>query len=163
MNRFGAPDLIVAARSALLDVLNAPEVDGIATNEKVVANLEESLPLVRQLLRRHVLERRHLRDEDGDHDWFDGLVHGHPDWPPIWQFEGQRLASAVVHGEVVLLVFRTRRGREKLEQVVRIDEEDGRITRLRDYGFCPDTTAALGRALDLPFRRGPYRYPTEGK
>jgi hypothetical protein len=99
-------------------------------------------------------------DEDGDHDWFEGLVARHLDWPPIWQFEAQRLASAVVCGEAVLLVFRTRRGREKLEQVVRIDEENGRIARLRDYGFCPDTTAALGRMLDLPVRRGPYRYPS---
>lgn len=99
--------------------------------------------------------------EDGpEHDWFSGLIDGHPEWPAEWRYEAQRLEHDVVLGERVLLVFRTRRSREKLEQVVRLEEQDGRIVQLRDYGFCPDTTRAVGRRLDLPVRAGPYRYPT---
>jgi len=94
------------------------------------------------------------------HDWFSGLVHGHPEWPAAWQFQRQRLERGTLLGEAVLLVFRTRRDREKLEQVVRLEVEDGRITRLRDYAFCPETIRSAGRLLGLPVRTGPYRYPT---
>lgn len=40
----------------------------------------------------------------------------------------------------------TRKGREALEVVFRIEEDDGRIARLRAYGFCPETIRAVGEA-----------------
>jgi hypothetical protein len=53
-----------------------------------------------------------------------------------------------------------RRGREALEQVLRFDERDGRIARLRGYAFCPETIREVGAALGLRVRTGLYRHPT---
>jgi hypothetical protein len=104
---------------------------------------------------------QHGRDAHGGKTgWLRGALDGHPEWPPAWQYEAQRLAAARYEDETVVLFFRTRRGREKLEQVLRLEEEDGRIARLRDYGFCPEVVRAVGEALRLPVRTGVYRYPT---
>jgi RNA polymerase sigma-70 factor, ECF subfamily len=92
--------------------------------------------------------------------WFDGALGGHPEWPPVWRYEAQRAARASFRGEPLLLFFRTRRGREKLEMVARLEEEDGKVARLRAYGFCPEVVREVGETLGLPVRTGFYRYPT---
>jgi RNA polymerase sigma-70 factor (ECF subfamily) len=92
--------------------------------------------------------------------WFTKAVHGHPEWPAAFQPEAVRIERAVFEGEPLVLGFATRRGREKLEQVLRIEERDGRIARLRGYAFCPETMREVGAALGLPVRTGLYRYPT---
>ena len=71
-----------------------------------------------------------------------------------------RASIAEVEGEPVVLVFRTRGGSEALELVLRLAEEDGRVSRILCYGFTPETVRAVGEALDLPVRTGLYRYPT---
>ncbi len=63
-------------------------------------------------------------------------------------------------GEPVLSGFATRRGRESLETILRFDEEEGQIARIRGYAFCPETMGAAGESLGLRVRTGPYRYPT---
>jgi len=92
--------------------------------------------------------------------WFHAALQGHPEWPAGLQYEAPRMQLAEAAGEPVALGFVTRRGREALEQVMRIDEQDGRIARLRGYAFCPETMRAIGEALGLPVRTGLYRYPT---
>jgi RNA polymerase sigma-70 factor (ECF subfamily) len=92
--------------------------------------------------------------------WFDGALGGHPEWPAEWRYESQRAARAVLEGEAVALLFRTRGGREKLEAVLRFEEEDGQVAHMRSYGFCPETVRAVGEALGFAVRSGPYRYPT---
>jgi RNA polymerase sigma-70 factor (ECF subfamily) len=92
--------------------------------------------------------------------WFDGLVHGHPEWPPRFAYESARLERRDVEGEPLLLGFATRRGREALESVIRLEEEDGRIVGIRAYAFCPEVVRAVGEALGLGVRTGLYRYPT---
>jgi len=92
--------------------------------------------------------------------WFDGLVHGHPEWPPQFAYEAARLERHVFHGEPVALGFATRRGREALESIIRLTEEDGRIARIRAYAFCPETMRAVGEELGLRVRTGLYRFPT---
>jgi hypothetical protein len=67
---------------------------------------------------------------------------------------------AEVAGEPVALGFVTRRGREALEQAMRIDGQGGAIARLRGYAFCPETMRAIGEELGLRVRTGLYRYPT---
>jgi len=66
----------------------------------------------------------------------------------------------VYQGEPVILFFRTRLGYEMCEQVLRLEEEDGRVVRIRDYGFCPETTEIVARAFGEQARGGLYRYPT---
>jgi RNA polymerase sigma-70 factor (ECF subfamily) len=92
--------------------------------------------------------------------WFQRAVFGHPEWPAELQYTGARLERAELDGEPILLGFATRRGREALEQVLRIEEVDGRIARLRGYAFCPETMREVGARLGLRVRTGLYRYPT---
>ncbi|MEN8161275.1 MAG: RNA polymerase sigma factor [Myxococcota bacterium] len=92
--------------------------------------------------------------------WFHRAVFGHAEWPAELQYTDSRLERAELDGEPILLGFATRRGREALEQVLRIEEVDGRIARLRGYAFCPETMREVGERLGLPVRTGLYRYPT---
>jgi RNA polymerase sigma-70 factor, ECF subfamily len=102
--------------------------------------------------------RENFARKDG---WFQRAVFGHPEWPAELQYEGARLERAELDGEPIVLGFTTRRGREALEQVLRIEEaDDGRIARLRGYAFCPETMREVGERLGLRVRTGLYRYPT---
>jgi RNA polymerase sigma-70 factor (ECF subfamily) len=92
--------------------------------------------------------------------WFHHAVFGHPEWPAPFQYEAARIERAQLAGEPLVLGFTTRRGREALEQVLRLEEVDGRIRRLRGYAFCPETMREVASALGLPVRTGLYRYPT---
>jgi hypothetical protein len=47
-----------------------------------------------------------------------------------------------------------------LDALWRLEEEDGRVARLRAYGFCPETMREVGQKLGLPVLIGVYRYPT---
>jgi hypothetical protein len=59
-----------------------------------------------------------------------------------------------------MLFLTTRRGHEKLEGVVRFEEAEGFVSRMRCYSFCPEVTRAVGEELGIPVRTGIYRYPT---
>ena len=96
----------------------------------------------------------------GDRGWFQAAVFGHPEWPPAFRYENARMERAVFEGEPILLGFTTRGGKEALEQVLRIEEREGGIARLRGYAFCPETMRAVGESLGLRVRTGLYRYPT---
>jgi RNA polymerase sigma-70 factor (ECF subfamily) len=97
---------------------------------------------------------------EGEQGWLRGALDGHPEWPAEFAFESQRLERATFAGEPVVLYFRTRRGREALEQVLRLEERDGRVARIRDYAFCPETLREIAAGLGLRVRTGLYRYPT---
>jgi hypothetical protein len=88
------------------------------------------------------------------------VVHGHDEWPPQTRPDAVRIERTILDGEPILLSLVTRWGDEALEVVFRFDEEDGRIARIRAYGFCPETVRAVGDALGLPVRTGLYRAPT---
>jgi RNA polymerase sigma-70 factor (ECF subfamily) len=92
--------------------------------------------------------------------WFWHFVHGHPEWPAEFAYESPRLERRLFEGEPLVLGFCTRRGREALEQVLRLEERDGRIARIRGYAFCPETMRTMGEALGLKVRTGLYRFPT---
>lgn len=97
---------------------------------------------------------------EGDHSWFAGAFSGHPEWPAAWRYESQRAERVVFEGEPIAVVYRTRRGREALEMVVRLEEQQGRIAHVKAYGFCPETTRAVAEVLGVRWRGGPHRYPT---
>jgi RNA polymerase sigma-70 factor, ECF subfamily len=92
--------------------------------------------------------------------WFHRALFGHPEWPDAFQYEAARLQLVELDGEPMALGFATRRGREALEQVLRFEEQDGGIARIRGYAFCPETMRELGARLGLHVRTGLYRYPT---
>lgn len=97
---------------------------------------------------------------DRSNGWFHAAVYGHPEWPPEFQYESRRIERTLYQEEPLVLGLVTRRGREALEQVLRLEERDGRIARLRGYAFCPETMREIGGELGLPVRTGLYRYPT---
>ena len=43
---------------------------------------------------------------------------------------------------------------------MRFDECEGRIARIRSYGFCPDTIRVIAESLGCPAWTGLYRAPT---
>jgi RNA polymerase sigma-70 factor (ECF subfamily) len=101
--------------------------------------------------------REAFESRDG---WFHHAVFGHPEWPAPFRYESARIERRVFEGEPLVLGFTTRGGREALEQVLRLEEVDGRILRIRGYAFCPETMREVAAALGLPLRTGLYRYPT---
>jgi len=101
-----------------------------------------------------------LGREAGGQGFLYKAVHGHPEWPAALQPEAVRVDAGVVEGVPLVLCFATRQGREALEQVLRFDELDGQVARLRAYAFCPETMREVGSALGLPVRTGLYRFPT---
>jgi len=88
------------------------------------------------------------------------VVHGHEEWPPQTRPDAVRIERVEFEGEPIVLLFATRWGSEALEVVFRFEEQDGRIARIRAYGFCPETVSAVGETLGLPVRTGLYRAPT---
>jgi RNA polymerase sigma-70 factor, ECF subfamily len=97
---------------------------------------------------------------EGTARFFHKVVHGHDEWPPQTRPESVRIERADLEGEPILLFLVTRWGSEALEVVFRLEEQEGRIARVRAYGFCPETISAVGEVLGLPVRTGLYRAPT---
>jgi RNA polymerase sigma-70 factor (ECF subfamily) len=97
---------------------------------------------------------------DGIPHFLGKVVHGHAEWPAAYTPDAARLERIDLDGEPILVLLATRRGREALEVVFRIEEQDGKIARFLAYGFCPETVRAVGEALRLPVRTGIYRAPT---
>jgi len=77
--------------------------------------------------------------------WFHHAVFGHSEWPPAFRYERARIERRELDGEPLVLRF---------------DEIDGKIARLRGYAFCPETMREVAARLELPVRTGLYRYPT---
>lgn len=67
--------------------------------------------------------------------------------------------TALYDGEPVVLGFRTLEGREGLNEVHRLEEVEGRITRIRCYCFCPDTLRVVAERLGIEALARPYRSP----
>jgi len=62
-------------------------------------------------------------------------------------------------GEWLVLGFRRVNDAEGINEVHRLEESDGRISRVRCYCFCPDTLKVLGEHLGLPALARMYRSP----
>ncbi|MGH7289423.1 MAG: RNA polymerase sigma factor [Myxococcota bacterium] len=101
-----------------------------------------------------------LDTSEGVPGFLHAVVHGHPEWPPQFQLAARRVERAEFEGEPVLLFFVSRGGRESLQNVMRFEEQDARIVRIRSYAFCPDTIRAIGEALGVRVFTGIYRAPT---
>ena len=86
--------------------------------------------------------------------------HAHFVLPQLGFGTNPRWELARYLGEPVVLGFRTLDGAEGLNEVHRLEEQDGRIARIRCYCFCPDTLRTLGEHLGVPVLRRPYRSPS---
>lgn len=86
--------------------------------------------------------------------------HAHFVLPALGFGESPRWQTALYEGEPVALGFRTLGGVEGLNEVHRLEEEGGRIVRIRCYCFCPDTLRRVGAHLGLPVLDRAYRSPS---
>ena len=59
------------------------------------------------------------------------------EWPPQTRHDAVRRERVEIDGEPIMAIFATRWGNEALEVVLRFEEQDRRIARIRAYGFCP--------------------------
>lgn len=97
--------------------------------------------------------------EEGLPHFFFKVIHGHEEWPPEAQWDSARMQRGEVAGEPVALYFVTRGAIEALTAIMRIDEQEGRIARIRSYGFCPEVVRAVGKELGVRVLTGLYRAP----
>jgi hypothetical protein len=89
--------------------------------------------------------------------WFHHNFYGPPGWPVDQPFPA-RWESAVFRDEVIALVFGpTFEIKEVLQSVMRFDEEDDCIARIRVYATCPETVGEVGKALNLATNPNPYQ------
>jgi RNA polymerase sigma-70 factor (ECF subfamily) len=74
--------------------------------------------------------------------------------------EGYPLGLEVreVAGERAVLVFRDQGEGAALEEVWLVEEADGRVARIRDYGFSPDLVRWVADHCRVPFRAVGYRF-----
>ncbi|HTO71473.1 MAG TPA: RNA polymerase sigma factor [Myxococcota bacterium] len=85
--------------------------------------------------------------------------HAHFVLPALGFGANPRWELAEYLGEAVVLGFRTLDGVEGLNEIHRLEEEAGRLVRVRCYCFCPDTLRVVGEHLGLPALRKAYRSP----
>ena len=97
---------------------------------------------------------------EGTENFMYKAVHGHEEWPAAFRPDAMRVAPGAFEGAPLVLCFATRAGSEALEQVLRIEEVDGKIARLRGYAFCPESMREIGAVLGLEVRTGLYRVPS---
>lgn len=100
-----------------------------------------------------------LDTRDGLPHFFGKVIAGHEEWPQSTHYDSARLECATVDEEPVLLMLVTRKGAEALMTAFRLEVDDDRVSRVRAYGFCPDTIRAIGERLNLRTFTGLYRAP----
>jgi RNA polymerase sigma-70 factor (ECF subfamily) len=61
-------------------------------------------------------------------------------------------------GEQIVLLFYCNEDKDRVGDVLRFEERDGRITGFRYYYFCPETLAEVAQEFGLPARSNGYRY-----
>ncbi|MGB8681707.1 MAG: sigma-70 family RNA polymerase sigma factor [Candidatus Binatus sp.] len=61
-------------------------------------------------------------------------------------------------GEQIVLLFYCNEGKDRVGDVLRFGEHDGRITGFRYYYFCPETLAEVAQEFGLAARSNGYRY-----
>jgi RNA polymerase sigma-70 factor (ECF subfamily) len=85
--------------------------------------------------------------------------HAHFVRPAIGMGENPRWELAEYEGEPIALGFRTLGGVEGLNEIHRLEEADGRISRIRCYCFAPDTLRTVAGHLGIEALDRRYRSP----
>ncbi len=104
--------------------------------------------------------RDHAVSRDG---WVQKSLFGHEPWALDAQQPArqQRAERRVYHGEPIVVVWMARDEGESVEWICRLEEEEGRVARIRDYCLCPETQEEVAESLGLPMRPWGYRLSDE--
>ena len=103
--------------------------------------------------------RSDARQFESKGSWLWHSVHVHPDLPAQLRppkFVNER---TTFKGEPMVLGFMVHGESKLLMAVVRFEEEDGRISRIRAYNFSPEVIQEVGAELGLTAGVVPYRFP----
>ena len=95
--------------------------------------------------------------------WLQKTLFGHEPWALDQQKPArvQRAECVLFQGEPIVALWRTGEDGEKVEEFHRFEEKEGALSRIRDYGFCPETLAEVATALGFTFRTRGYRLPDQ--
>lgn len=93
-------------------------------------------------------------------DSSDFFAHAHFVMPEIGFGENPTWKLAEYAGEPVVIGLRTLDGKEGLNEIHRLEVNDGKISRVRCYCFCPDTLRAIADELGIHALERPYRSPS---
>jgi RNA polymerase sigma-70 factor (ECF subfamily) len=91
--------------------------------------------------------------------WLWHSVHVHPDLPPEVRPPKWVNERVVFRGEPIVLSFDPVAEGRPLMGIARLEEQDGRIARLRSYIFCPETLREVADELGLATGPALYRFP----
>jgi hypothetical protein len=106
----------------------------------------------------HMLGRHAVSKEKS---WLQRCLFGHPDWPGEYNdYTAQEARCALYMNEPVVQLWRTRANGQMFEEIWRLEEVDGRVSRIRDYCFCPETLEAFAEIFNVPVYTCGYRPPT---
>jgi RNA polymerase sigma-70 factor (ECF subfamily) len=102
----------------------------------------------------------HGRDALASRDgWLQAALFGHEPWAIDQQKAdtAQRAELLDFQGEPIVALWRQGTGTKAIEEFWRFQDQDGRITLIRDYCLCPETLAEVATSFDLPYRTRGYR------
>ena len=91
--------------------------------------------------------------------WLWQAVNVHPDLPPDQRPPKWVNRRVIFRGEPIVLGFMPLPDGQRLQDITRFEEEEGKIARIRSYCFSPETAAEIASSLDLTVGWIPYRFP----
>ena len=94
-----------------------------------------------------------------DRGWFWHNFNVEPHWPKEFLPEKTEWSIVEFDGERIVLVLNTFSGMEFLASVMRLEEQDNCIARIRVYACCPEVVQAIGEAFELQTLPPMYRIP----
>ncbi len=94
-----------------------------------------------------------------DRGWFWHNFNVEPHWPKEFIPEKIEWRQVPYQGESIVLVLNTFQGMEFLGSVMRLEESDGKIARIRVYACCPEVVQTIGAELELQTLPPIYRIP----
>jgi hypothetical protein len=78
-------------------------------------------------------------------------------WLEVSFHPGVTAERCVIEGETIVADTIVRDGEKFLTGALRLEEVDGKVSRLLVYGFCPETLALVAAETGLPLRATGYR------
>ena len=90
-------------------------------------------------------------------NWIRFSFAGHDGQREDWHWAERRMLD----GEAICVHLHRAGGADVLEDVTRLDTDDGSVSRLRSYTFCPQTLEEAASRLNLPFVTHGYRWRSD--
>jgi len=94
-----------------------------------------------------------------DRGWFWHNFNVEPHWPKEFLPEKIEWRCVEFQGESIALVLNTFQGMEFLGSVMRLEELDGKVSKIRVYACCPEVVQAIGEVMEIQTLPPLYRIP----